>query len=111
MHSVSILRQRQAFAADGAIGGSGRTGDVWRRPAMPGTPDSPVDHLQAHGAATAGVAGHGRSASRALDTVTSRIKNFCPMELLVYSTVHSWDEPQIDADTVRNRRTRDPDRP
>ena len=56
MHSVSILRQRQAFAADGAIGGSGRTGDVWRRPAMPGTPGSPVDHLQAHGTASAGVA-------------------------------------------------------
>ena len=53
---MSILRQRQAFAADGAIGGSGRTGDVWRRPAMPGTPGSSVDHLQAHGTASAGVA-------------------------------------------------------
>ena len=79
--SVRILRQRHSASVrsrSGAIGGSGRTGDVWRRPVMPGTPGSPVDHLQAHGTASAGVAvglqqpacrahgpwhGHGRSAS------------------------------------------------
>ena len=74
---MSILRQRQAFAADGAMGGSGRTGDVWRRQAMPGTPGSPVDHLQAHGTASAGVAlglqGTDGRQSRALD------KSFQPL--------------------------------
>jgi hypothetical protein len=86
---VSILRQRQAFAADGAMGGSGRTGDVWRRPAMPGTPGSPVDHLQAHGTASGRGCRDGRSGSRALD------KTFQPLVITRTVTVTNLSQASL----------------
>ena len=102
---MSILRQRQAFAADGAIGGSGRTGDVWRRPAMPGTPGSPVDHLQAHGTASGRGCRDGRSGSRALDktfqplvTRTSHMRYAVgckPREAVLYPDTVAGANPKV----------------
>ena len=55
---------------------------------MPGTPGSPVDHLQAHGTASGRGCRDGRSGSRALAI------NLFNLSLRV-RPIYSWDEPTV----------------